>query len=413
MHYRQRCTQSVLQGLAANNDQILELSDYIHGTAYLQAVNNGKIGDDDTASDVWIYIWVFLNCSPDSCYKKHNVMIGGIIPGPKKPKNLDLFLYRGLHHVSAVMKEGLVIWDGVLKQQITSDIDLAFVTAQGPGIAFVSGLVGHSGRYDCRIYCPMPGRNKPGTGHYYPANLKPTDYTGGAASTHDDIKVAHILKSSAQDKIAERLVENLAKVGSSRGPTEYKKNQVQIGIAKPSILAGLSSNHILGIPASFPLDSMHHLLLNIPDLFFPLWRGTMPCEAGDNKSSWDFAVFQNLQIWRQHGAAVEATRPYLPGSFDHPPRNPAEKISSGYKAVEYGNYLYGLGPAQFYSLLPLKYWTHLCKLVCAVRLLSQHIIKSTEVVNAHKLLLEFVAEFEELYYQRKTARLHYVRQSVH
>ncbi len=121
------------------------------------------------------------------------------------------------------------------------------------------------------------------------------------------------------------MVENLAKVGSSRGPTEYKKNQVQIGIAKPSILAGLSSNHILGIPASFPLDSMHHLLLKIPDLFFPLWRGTMPCEAGDNKSSWDFAVFQNLQIWRQHGAAVEATRPYLPGSFDHPPRNPAEK----------------------------------------------------------------------------------------
>ncbi len=35
------------------------------------------------------------------------------------------------------------------------------------------------------------------------------------------------------------------------------------------------------------------------------------------------------------------------------------------------------------------------------------------MVNAHKLLLEFVAEFEELYYQRKTARLHYVRQSVH
>ncbi len=151
-------------------------------------------------------------------------MIGSIIPSLKKPKNLDLFLYHGLHHVSALMKEGLPIWDRVLKQQTTSDIDLAFVTTDGPGIAFVSGLVGHSGHYGCQIYCPMPGHNKPRTGHYYPANLKLTDYIGGAASTHNDIKVAHILKSSAQDKIAERLVENLAKVGSSRGPTEYKKN---------------------------------------------------------------------------------------------------------------------------------------------------------------------------------------------
>ncbi len=158
---------------------------------------------------------------------------------------------------------------------------------------------------------------------------------------------------------------------------------------------------------------MHHLLLNIPDLLLPLWRGTIECEKGDNKNTWDFAVFRNLQLWREHGAAVAEATPYLPGSFDRPPRNPAEKISSGYRAVEYGNYLYGLGPAYFYPLFPHKYWVHFCKLVRGVRLLSQRTITSAEVVEANRLLFEFQKEFEELYYRRMTSRLHYIRQSIH
>ncbi|THG92857.1 hypothetical protein EW026_g8194 [Hermanssonia centrifuga] len=300
MRYRQRCTEHVLRELGMNNNKLAELSDYIHGTAYLQAVHRGDIGKNDTVlllsldgaqlyrsktSDVWIYIWVFLNRSPDSCYKKQNVMVGGIIPGPKKPKNLDSFLYRGFHHLAALMKEGLVVWDGALEEKFRSNIDLAFVTADGPGIAYVSGLVGHSGRYGCRLYCPMPGRNKPGTGHYYPAALKPIDYTGGAASTHKDVNLIHILRSSSQNHIEKRLQDSLIQVRSSRGPTQYKKNRVKTGVAKPSILTGLPSTRILGLPASFPLDSMHHLLLNIPDLLFPLWRGTMECEKGDDKNT--------------------------------------------------------------------------------------------------------------------------------
>lgn len=106
-------------------------------------------------SDVWLYIWVFLNRSPDSRYKKHNIMIGGVIPGPNKPGNLDSFMFRGFHHMAALMKQGLAVWDGASKKEFISDIDLAFVTADTPGMTLMSGLVGHSGRYGCRLYCPM------------------------------------------------------------------------------------------------------------------------------------------------------------------------------------------------------------------------------------------------------------------
>ncbi|KAF9226187.1 hypothetical protein BS17DRAFT_698099, partial [Gyrodon lividus] len=62
-------------------------------------------------SDCWIYVWVLLNMSPDKCYKKINVIPGGFILGPNKPKNVDSFLFPSLHHVSALQREGLMILD--------------------------------------------------------------------------------------------------------------------------------------------------------------------------------------------------------------------------------------------------------------------------------------------------------------
>jgi hypothetical protein len=58
-------------------------------------------------SDCWIYIWVLLDLAPDLRYKKKYVLPGGFIPGPKKPKNMDSFVYTGLHHLSALQKDGL------------------------------------------------------------------------------------------------------------------------------------------------------------------------------------------------------------------------------------------------------------------------------------------------------------------
>ena len=118
-------------------------------------------------------------------------------------------------------------------------------------------------------------------------------------------------------------------------------------------------------------------------------------------------------IWKFHGKAVANTTPYLPGSFDRPPRNPAEKISSGYKAWEYLTYIFVLAPALLRGILPDKYWQHFCKLVKAIRLLHQCRITREQLYHAHQLLVQFVEEFELLYYQRRADRIHFCRPSVH
>ena len=61
--------------------------------------------------------------------------------------------------------------------------------------------------------------------------------------------------------------------------------------------------------------------------------------------------------------AVAGTLHYLPSSFNHPPCNITEKLTSGYKAWEFLLYIYGLGPGLLYGVLPEDYYTNYCKLV--------------------------------------------------
>ncbi|KAJ7769490.1 hypothetical protein B0H16DRAFT_1715945 [Mycena metata] len=138
----------------------------------------------------------------------------------------------------------------------------------------------------------------------------------------------------------------------------------------------------------------------------------MECEAPDTKESWDWAVLTG-DAWKKHGQAVADATPYLPGSFERPPQNPAEKISSGYKAWEWLMYLIGLGPALLYGILPHKYWRHFCKGVSVIHCFHQRKIPTNELRQAHQHAMEYVSEFETLYYQQMKERLHFVRQSVH
>ncbi|KAJ7702170.1 hypothetical protein B0H16DRAFT_1347648 [Mycena metata] len=157
---------------------------------------------------------------------------------------------------------------------------------------------------------------------------------------------------------------------------------------------------------------MHLLGLNITELLQLLWRGLFPCDADDSVDSWDWAVLKG-EVWKKHGKAVADATPYLPGSFDRPPRNPAEKISSGYKAQEFITWIFGLGPALLRKVLPRPYWKNYCKLVRGVRLIDQRHITEPQLIEAHRLLIDFVDGFEDLYYQRKSSRLHFCRQSLH
>ncbi|KDQ10433.1 hypothetical protein BOTBODRAFT_178102 [Botryobasidium botryosum FD-172 SS1] len=268
--------------------------DALYGTKYIDAVRNGEIGEDDPVlvlsvdgaqlyrdkkSDCWIYIWVLLNLSLHKRYKKRYILPGGTIPG--KPKNFDSYLYIGLHHLSALQREGLPMWDTLKKKVIDTNPYLALATADGPGLAMLDGTVGHTGAL--------------GAPCYYPAHLKPHNYNV-AGCDHDSIDVSRPLPPRSIEEYEEKLAFVLA----SANQTQFELRRKQTGIAKPTIFSGILRR--AKITDLFPLDIMHALNLNIPELHHRLMRGTMDCIAPDSKDTWvEWAVFMDNDWWEAHG----------------------------------------------------------------------------------------------------------------
>ena len=81
----------------------------------------------------------------------------------------------------------------------------------------------------------------------------------------------------------------------------------------------------------FPLDIMHLINLNDPDLLLGLWQDTIKVYPPDNLELWGWCVLVG-KVWTAHGKTVALATLYLPSSFGRVPRNPAKKINSGYKA---------------------------------------------------------------------------------
>ncbi|KAI5899319.1 uncharacterized protein SCHCODRAFT_02484953, partial [Schizophyllum commune H4-8] len=120
MAYRSEKTKELLKKADANGViNVDNYDDIFCGQAYFEA---HEIDEDDTVimvsidgaqlyrskqSDAWIAILVILDLSPEVRYKMSSVMPSFVIPGPRKPKNIESFFFPSLHHLAAIQKHGL------------------------------------------------------------------------------------------------------------------------------------------------------------------------------------------------------------------------------------------------------------------------------------------------------------------
>ncbi|KAJ3561214.1 hypothetical protein NP233_g10329 [Leucocoprinus birnbaumii] len=274
MQYHQKKTQEVVENACQTDGEIVvdTFDDIYSRSEYLWLVNEGKIDDnsillslsiDSTqlyehkVSDCWIYIYVILDLDSSQQYKKCYVLPGSFIPGPKKPKNLDSFLFPGLHHLSALQKEGLRVWDASKKVVVSKNPLLVFKTADAPGMVLISRGVGHSCAKGCRRFCEVLSHLKPGGSHFYPILLKPEGSSD--ANQHDTDLNKHSPYFSQ-----EKYNRNLIKLLQTRLNAQYEETGRETGLSKPSIFTGLI-HHAFGIPGGFPIDTMHLFSLNITD----------------------------------------------------------------------------------------------------------------------------------------------------
>jgi hypothetical protein len=107
---------------------------------------------------------------------------------------LDSFLFIGLYHLASIQNDGLPIWDASHNISFISNPFLALATADGPGMAYLNGCVGHQGKIHCHLHCPLKGRHKPGAAQYYPARLKPHNYSVPGCD-HGDVNLDTLLQA--------------------------------------------------------------------------------------------------------------------------------------------------------------------------------------------------------------------------
>ena len=364
----------------------------------------------DKESDCSFSIWVILDLSPDLRFKKMFILPAMFIPGPNSPENTESFLLPAFRHVSALQKEGLRIWNGKDREYQQKRPFFFHGAADTVAIPTLNGLVGHTGSCGCRIACGHKGRRKPGLPTYYPASLKPKNYSVRGCD-HADVDVAAI---GGPDKVLYDL--NLRQLLQCTSKAGYTRTRLRTGIARPSICSGFQEEAMIPVPHCFSVDLMHLLNLNLTQLLIAIWRNSSDIKiqyGGEHGPKPDFIVLDDDEVWQAHGKLVASTQPYFPSSFDWPPRNPAKKINSGFKACEYMLYFWAIGPAVFRIILPNHLWTHFCKLVCGIRAIFQRRITDEQVQVAHKMLNQWEKEFEVKYYAQEVSRLHLVRPCVH
>ncbi|KAH8929422.1 hypothetical protein BT69DRAFT_1367720 [Atractiella rhizophila] len=159
---------------------------------------------------------------------------------------------------------------------------------------------------------------------------------------------------------------------------------------------------------------MHHPNLNFPQLIMGLWRGTIRPDWQGRKKTGKSLPWQTLlgNTWVEHGVQVANTRPYLPSSWDKFLRNIDIKFSA-YKAKEWETYFYGVGPGLLQGIIAEPYYSHYIKIVYCIRQLRCRKIGKGTLDTVENLIIEYVEEFEKMYYQQDIARVHFCRPSLH
>ncbi len=184
-------TWEIIRELQENSGNISSYDDFYSGSDYLEEPSEMEIQDNDIilmlsidgaqlyahkSSDCWIYLWVIMDFSPNERYKSATFFLVDLFLARINPKNLDSFLFQDCTTSVRFKSRVLHIWDAFRDEKFISRLFLALNTADGPAMAYLNGLVGHHGKFGCRLYCPVPGRHKPNGSHYYPALMKPDDY---------------------------------------------------------------------------------------------------------------------------------------------------------------------------------------------------------------------------------------------
>ncbi|PPQ81548.1 hypothetical protein CVT24_000065 [Panaeolus cyanescens] len=341
----------------------------------------------------WPIILFNYNLPPDIRFQKQYCINVGTIPGPKKPWDVDSFLFALMEELVR-LEIGIEAFDSLTLTFFDFHCYVILGFGDIPAMSLILHMKGQNGLVPCRL-CDIQAIRGASKIHYVPLNRE--NFRKANPAKYDPAK----LPMRTHDDFIRKAKEVDAAVTIAEEDRLSKK----YGIKGLPILSNLSS---LSIPSSFPYDFMHLIWENLMKNLISFW--TSDFKDLDHKQKGYIIKKAN---WEKIGEETAASRSTIPSSFGAAPPNIATKQSQ-MTAEMYANWTLFIAPIVLKGRFRnAKYYSHFMELVMLLRLcLSFKITRAMreEIKNGFR---KWVLSYEELYYERDPDRLSTCPLTIH
>lgn len=323
----------------------------------------------------WPIVVYNLNLPPDLRILFEHLICAGVIPGPKKPKDFDSFLF-------PFTMEGLELALGVAAKHCLRKEEVfalrayaLFFAGDMPALAMVLRMKGHNAFCPCRM-CKILAILSANRKTYYVPLKTP------APMAHQRISYkANKLPLRTHDEF----LKDARAVDSANTNVASEKLAKKTGIKGVPILSHLPS---LFFPHSFPYDFMHltyeNLIKNLIDFFCGTFKELDHENAG---------YLVDTTVWAAIGEATLQSGSTIPGAYGARPRDFSDGMS-GVTADNLAFWTLFLGPVYLEKSISKEFYQHFVELVKLVNLCLQFEVTSEQIHQIRKGFEKWVEDYE-------------------
>lgn len=383
---------------------------------------------------VWPVILTCLNLPPEVRFLKRNVLVVGIIPGPKNPKNPLTFMRPMIDEFKLLSKTGIAgAWDAASKSEFTMKAHLLIVSTDMPARMKALKTLGfHSNSY-CE-YCHIRGLRYGGMHcpHKPPKNLADSPWI--IQDQKDKIASGRVCYNWKKDYTAQNSTprENTAfrqmaeYVEATKG-TDAKYAE-EVGISGESTFAELDT---LMFPWSFPPCTMHLFYENVVQTMFEHYSGRYFVLSPAQKRNvrvpkWKKREDRNETFlkkndepynidpkdWKRMGKDTALSNVTFPDQFGEEIVNLTDTFRR-MKAANWRRFVFLQSPIYFKKYLPKEDYVQWMNLVEAMRLSTRSTLTIVEVQEIQERFFQFVEYYERTFYQHDVDKVSACLPSIH
>lgn len=357
--------------------------------------------------DCWPIVAINLNLDPSIRFLLKNVLPLGYIKGPSEPERLDTFfipLTEELNRINDADGIPILCGDGVDRK---IRVHVLWITGDKAAKTKLAGYCGHNGRSPCET-CTIHGYWSAQSKHYYyPSKIFVADSDGSQSSSGFTtmFQFGNLPKRTVQS--IEHTWNEIAPGNAAINNSQKTSIIVRTGIKPRTALYNIPTIQPF---ASFPHDSMHHIM-NVSKDLLEIWKGqNRHLGDFDDGERYDFVL--NTASWKEldeelasyaHGTSAELFGPI--------PRSTS--LWKSYTAKECRDFFLNYAVVLFTGRISDNYLQGIFYYSRIVEICCRPMLTEADITELQDYSIKFYRYFERFYFCFKEERVGLMKSTMH